>query len=105
MAEHVVEAFGPVQIVVNNDELIRPQKPTLELSDADGTRSSTPTCTAPSTRTAPSAAAMVGAGWGRIVNLTGMNAIHGYAGRASFSMMAKHGLSTKVGPRSSGPRG
>jgi 3-oxoacyl-[acyl-carrier protein] reductase len=30
-------------------------------------------------------------GWGRIINITGMNAIHGYKGRAPVSA-AKHGL-------------
>ena len=34
---------------------------------------------------------MVEAGWGRIVNMAGMNAIHGYAGRAPVSA-AKHGV-------------
>jgi len=33
---------------------------------------------------------MVAQGWGRIVGFTGMNAIHGYAGRAPVSV-AKHG--------------
>ena len=34
---------------------------------------------------------MVKKGWGRIVNFTGMNAMHGYAGRAPVSV-AKHGV-------------
>jgi 3-oxoacyl-[acyl-carrier protein] reductase len=34
---------------------------------------------------------MLAAGYGRIVNFTGMNAIHGYSGRAPVSV-AKHGL-------------
>jgi 3-oxoacyl-[acyl-carrier protein] reductase len=34
---------------------------------------------------------MLAAGFGRIVNFTGMNAIHGYSGRAPVSV-AKHGL-------------
>jgi 3-oxoacyl-[acyl-carrier protein] reductase len=34
---------------------------------------------------------MLEKGWGRIVNFTGMNAIHGYAGRAPVSV-AKHGV-------------
>src|SRR5258707_12580576 len=34
---------------------------------------------------------MLEKGWGRIVNFTGMNAIHGHAGRAPVSV-AKHGV-------------
>jgi 3-oxoacyl-[acyl-carrier protein] reductase len=34
---------------------------------------------------------MVENGWGRVINITGMNAIHGYKGRAPVSA-AKHGL-------------
>ena len=34
---------------------------------------------------------MIEKGWGRIINITGMNAIHGYKGRAPVSA-AKHGL-------------
>jgi 3-oxoacyl-[acyl-carrier protein] reductase len=45
-------------------------------------------------------------GWGRIVNFTGMNAIHGYAGRAPVSV-AKHGLwgLTKALAKEFGPKG
>ena len=45
-------------------------------------------------------------GWGRVVNLTGMNAIHGYAGRAPVSA-AKHGLwgLTKALAKEFGPEG
>ena len=49
---------------------------------------------------------MVKKGWGRIVNFTGMNAIHGHAGRAPVSV-AKHGvwgltkaLAMEFGPKS-----
>jgi 3-oxoacyl-[acyl-carrier protein] reductase len=49
---------------------------------------------------------MVARGWGRIVNFTGMNAIHGYAGRAPVSV-AKHGLwgLTKALAKEFGPKG
>jgi 3-oxoacyl-[acyl-carrier protein] reductase len=49
---------------------------------------------------------MVARRWGRIVNLTGMNAIQGYAGRAHVSA-AKHGLwgLTKALAREFGPYG
>lgn len=44
--------------------------------------------------------------WGRIINVTGMNAIQGYAGRANVSA-AKHGLwgLTKALAREFGPHG
>lgn len=49
---------------------------------------------------------MVARKWGRIVNVTGMNAIQGYAGRAHVSA-AKHGLwgLTKALAREFGPHG
>src|SRR3546814_17052757 len=49
---------------------------------------------------------MIEKGWGRIVNITGMNAIHGYRGRAAVSV-AKHGLwgLTKALAKEFGPKG
>ena len=49
---------------------------------------------------------MLKKGWGRIVNFTGMNAIHGYAGRAPVSV-AKHGVwgLTKSLAKEFGPQG
>lgn len=49
---------------------------------------------------------MLERGWGRIVNFTGMNAIHGYAGRAPVSV-AKHGVwgLTKALAKEFGARG
>ncbi len=49
---------------------------------------------------------MLAQGWGRIINLTGMNAIQGHAGRAHVSA-AKHGLwgLTKALAKEFGPRG
>jgi enoyl-[acyl-carrier-protein] reductase (NADH) len=49
---------------------------------------------------------MVKKGWGRIVNFTGMNAMHGYAGRAPVSV-AKHGVwgLTKALGKEFGPKG
>lgn len=49
---------------------------------------------------------MVEGGWGRIINMTGMNAIHGYSGRAPVSA-AKHGLwgLTKALAKEFGPHG
>ncbi|MED5227492.1 MAG: SDR family oxidoreductase, partial [Pseudomonadota bacterium] len=49
---------------------------------------------------------MIEKGWGRIINITGMNAIHGYKGRAPVSA-AKHGLwgLTKSLGKEFGPQG
>jgi len=49
---------------------------------------------------------MVSNNWGRIINLTGMNAIHGYSGRAPVSV-AKHGVwgLTKALAKEFGPSG
>ena len=49
---------------------------------------------------------MIGQKWGRIVNFVGMNAIHGYAGRAHVSV-AKHGVwgLTKALGKEFGPQG
>src|SRR5690606_30059735 len=49
---------------------------------------------------------MLERGWGRIVNFTGMNAIHGYAGHAPVSV-AKHGVwgLTKALAKEFGPQG
>jgi 3-oxoacyl-[acyl-carrier protein] reductase len=49
---------------------------------------------------------MLAKGWGRIVNFTGMNAIHGYTGRIPVSV-AKHGLwgLTKSLGKEFGPKG
>jgi 3-oxoacyl-[acyl-carrier protein] reductase len=90
MKAKVEAALPPVAIVINN-AAIRPEKPFLEMTDDDWHRvldtdlnSAFYTCRA-------FCGAMVERGWGRVVNLTGMNAIHGYAGRAPVSA-AKHGL-------------
>lgn len=105
MAEAALDRFGAVEIVVNN-AAIRPQKPFLELTDADWHRvmdvdlhSAFYTCRA-------FLPGMVAKGWGRLVNITGMNAIHGYAGRAPVSV-AKHGMwgLTKALAKEFGPKG
>jgi 3-oxoacyl-[acyl-carrier protein] reductase len=82
--------FGTVDILVNN-AAIRPSTPFLEMAEADWHRildvdlhSAFYTCRA-------FLPGMVEAGWGRIVNITGMNAIAGYPGHSPASV-AKHGL-------------
>ena len=90
MASEALDQFGRIDILVNN-AAIRPSKPFLEMEDHDWHKvldidlnSAFYTCRA-------FAGGMIEKGWGRIINITGMNAIHGYKGRAPVSA-AKHGL-------------
>jgi 3-oxoacyl-[acyl-carrier protein] reductase len=90
MSKKSLSQFGTIDILINN-AAIRPSKPFLEMTDADwhnvldiDLNSAFYTCRA-------FAGGMLEKGWGRIVNITGMNAIHGYKGRAPVSA-AKHGL-------------
>jgi len=105
MARAALEAFGRVQIVINN-AAIRPEKPTLEMSDEDWHRVIDTDLHSAFYTARAFGPGMVEAGWGRIVNLTGMNAMHGYSGRAPVSV-AKHGLwgLTKSLAKELGPKG
>ena len=105
MASEALDQFGRIDILVNN-AAIRPSKPFLEMEDHDWHRvldidlnSAFYTCRA-------FAGGMIEKGWGRIINITGMNAIHGYKGRAPVSA-AKHGLwgLTKSLGKEFGPQG
>jgi 3-oxoacyl-[acyl-carrier protein] reductase len=105
MAEEALGRFGTVEIVVNN-AAIRPSLPFLEMSDADWPRVIDVDLHSAFYTSRAFLPGMVAAGWGRIVNLTGMNAIHGYSGRAPVSA-AKHGLwgLTKALAKEFGPLG
>ena len=105
MASEALDQFGRIDILVNN-AAIRPSKPFLEMEDHDWHRvldidlnSAFYTCRA-------FAGGMIEKGGGRIINITGMNAIHGYKGRAPVSA-AKHGLwgLTKSLGKEFGPQG
>ena len=90
IAAEALAAFGTVDVLVNNAAL-RPAKPFLELTEADWRRVMGVDVEASIWLSQALLPGMVAQGWGRIVNFTGMNAIHGYAGRAPVSV-AKHGL-------------
>ncbi len=90
MAKLALGKFGTIDILVNN-AAIRPSKPFLEMSDADWHRVLDVDLNSAFYTARAFAGGMVEKGWGRIVNITGMNAIHGYKGRAPVSA-AKHGL-------------
>lgn len=105
MADIALKQFGKVDIVVNNAS-VRPETPFLELEEDEwhevlgiDLHSSYHTSRA-------FLPGMVDAQWGRIINITGMNAIHGYAGRAHVSV-SKHGLwgLTKALAKEFGPKG
>ena len=90
IAAEAAEAFGAVDVLVNNAAL-RPGKPFLEMTDAEWQRVIDVDMNAAVWLARACLPGMLEKGWGRIVNFTGMNAIHGYAGRAPVSV-AKHGV-------------
>ncbi len=85
-----IARFGAIDVLVNNAAL-RPGKPFLETTDEEWRRVIAVDMDAAIWLARACLPRMVERGWGRIVNFTGMNAIHGYAGRASVSV-AKHGV-------------
>lgn len=106
IASEALAALGPVQVLVNNAAL-RPAKPFLEIDpEEDWRRVLAVDLEASVWLSQALLPGMVERGWGRIVNFTGMNAIHGYAGRAPVSV-AKHGLwgLTKALAKEFGPKG
>ena len=105
MAGAVLESFSKVDVVVNNAAR-RPESPFLEMSDEDWHRVIATDLHSAFYTSRAFLPGMVEQGWGRIVNLTGMNAIHGYSGRAHVSV-SKHGLwgLTKALAKEFGPKG
>jgi 3-oxoacyl-[acyl-carrier protein] reductase len=105
IAAEALAAFGTVQVLVNNAAL-RPAKPFLETTAEDLRRVLAVDLEAAVWLSQALLPGMIAQGWGRIVNFTGMNAIHGYAGRAPVSV-AKHGLwgLTKSLAKEFGPKG
>ena len=105
MAEAALARFGRVDVLVNN-AAIRPEAPFLETSAADWHRVMDVDLNAAFHTAQAFLPGMVERRWGRIINLTGMNAIQGYVGRAPVSA-AKHGLwgLTKSLAREFGPHG
>jgi 3-oxoacyl-[acyl-carrier protein] reductase len=104
IAEEVIKQFGAVDVLINNAAL-RPNKPFLEMSEADWRRVISVDLDAAVWLSRACLPGMLNKGWGRIVNFTGMNAIHGHAGRTPVSV-AKHGvwgltkaLAVEFGPR------
>lgn len=105
IAAAAIARFGAVDVLVNNAAL-RPGKPFLETSEAEWRRVIAVDLDAAVWLARACLPGMVAKGWGRIINFTGMNAIHGYAGRAPVSV-AKHGVwgLTKALAKEFGPKG
>jgi 3-oxoacyl-[acyl-carrier protein] reductase len=105
IAMETIAQFGAVDVLVNNAAL-RPAKAFLDMSEADWRRVIAVDLDAAVWLSQACLPGMVKKGWGRIVNFTGMNAIHGYAGRAPVSV-AKHGAwgLTKALAKEFGPKG
>ena len=105
IAKQALERFKVVDIVINN-AAIRPSTPFLELSDAAWHQVIDVDLHAAFYTSRAFLPGMVQQRWGRVINLTGMNAIHGYAARAPVSA-AKHGLwgLTKALAKEFGPSG
>jgi 3-oxoacyl-[acyl-carrier protein] reductase len=90
IADDVARHFGTVDVLLNNAAL-RPSKPFLETTEDEWRRVIAVDLDAAVRLSRACLPGMVAKGWGRILNFTGMNAIHGHAGRVSVSV-AKHGV-------------
>ncbi|MCC7274825.1 MAG: SDR family oxidoreductase [Alphaproteobacteria bacterium] len=105
IAAAAIARFGAVDVLVNNAAL-RPAAPFLEMGEDAWRRVMAVDLDAAVWLARACLPGMVERGWGRIVNFTGMNAMHGYAGHAPVSV-AKHGVwgLTKALAKEFGPRG
>lgn len=105
IAAEALKRFGTIDVVVNNAAM-RPDGKFLEMSEADFDRVVDTDYKAAYRLSRACLPGMLAKGWGRIINFAGMNAIHGYNGRAAVSV-AKHaawGL-TKALAKEFGPKG
>ncbi len=86
--KEAVETLGPISVLVNN-AAIRPKTPFLETDEATWERILSIDFHAARRLSKLCLPSMMDQKWGRIINFAGMNAIHGYNGRAPVSV-SKH---------------
>ena len=100
-----VAKFGGIDVLVHN-AAIRPDKPLLEMSDEEWNEVLNVNMNASFWLSRACLPRMVDQGWGRVVLFAGMNAMHGYNGRAHVSV-SKHGNwgLTKSLAKEFGPKG
>ena len=105
MAKAALETFGTIDILVNN-AAIREDGKFLEMSEDAWRYAMAVNFDAAYVLARAFLPGMIKAGFGRIINFAGMNAIHGYNGRAhvSASKHAAWGL-TKALAKEFGPKG
>jgi 3-oxoacyl-[acyl-carrier protein] reductase len=105
LAEASISKFGGIDVLIHN-AAIRPEKPFLEMDEAEWHEVMNVNMNASFWLARACLPKMVEAGWGRIINFAGMNAMHGYNGRAhvSASKHANWGL-TKSLAKEFGPKG
>ena len=89
IANEAIKNFGGIDVLVNN-AAIRPSSPFLEMDELEWERVLAIGMHAAFWLARAILPGMIERGWGRIINFAGMNAIHGYNGRAHVSA-AKHG--------------
>lgn len=88
IAGEALDKFGTVDVLVNN-AAIRPMSPFLEMDEEEWNRVIAVDMSAAFWLARRCLPGMIDKGWGRIVNIAGMNAIQGYNGRSHVSV-AKH---------------
>jgi len=105
IATAALARFGTVDILVNNAAIRRDGR-FLEMTEADWRYAMAVNFDAAYWLARQCLPGMIAKGWGRIINFAGMNAIHGYNGRAhvSASKHAAWGL-TKALAKEFGPKG
>jgi 3-oxoacyl-[acyl-carrier protein] reductase len=105
IADEALQRFGTVDILVNN-AAIRKNAKFLEMPEDDWRYAMSVNFDASYWLSRRCLPGMIEKGWGRIINFAGMNAIHGYNGRAhvSASKHAAWGL-TKALAMEFGPMG
>ena len=105
IAQTGIDTFGNIDVLVHN-AAIRPSSPFLEMDEDEWDRVMNVNLMGSFWLARACLPGMVEAGWGRVILFAGMNAIHGYNGRAHVSV-SKHGcwgLAKSLG-KEFGPKG